>query len=46
MPVPRALPASPFLAMGEPSNCVATLEAAPGMFSRIAEIRPPEQEPM
>lgn len=31
---------------GAPSNWVATFEAAPGMLSRIAEISPPEQEPI
>ena len=45
-PVPRALPASPFLAMGEPSKQVAMEEEVPGMLMRMAEIRPPEIPPM
>lgn len=45
-PEPRALPASPLLAMGLPSKQVATEEGVPGMFSRMAEIRPPEMPPM
>ena len=44
--MPRALPASPLLAMGLPSKQVATEEGVPGMFSRMAEIRPPEMPPM
>ena len=45
-PVPRALAACPFSAMGRPSKQVATEEGVPGMFSRMAEIRPPEMPPM
>lgn len=46
MPYPRALPASPFFAMGCPSKQVAMDDAVPGMLSRMAEIRPPEIPPM
>ena len=46
MAIPRALPAWPFLAMGLPSKVVATEEGVPGMFSRMAEISPPEMPPM
>ncbi len=46
IPKPRAFIASPFFAMGWPSKVVAMEEAVPGMFSRIAEIRPPEIPPM
>ncbi|MPM57570.1 hypothetical protein SDC9_104392 [bioreactor metagenome] len=38
---PNALPAWPFLAMGEPSKQVAIELGVPGMLSRMAEIRPP-----
>jgi len=38
---PKALPAWPFLAMGEPSKQVAIELGVPGMLSRMAEIRPP-----
>ena len=31
--------------MGEPSKVVATEEGVPGIFSRMAEIRPPEVPP-
>ena len=45
IPTPRALPASPLSAMGPPSNTVAMEDAVPGIFSRMAEIRPPEMPP-
>lgn len=46
MPKPRARIPSPFFAMGYPSKVVAMEEAVPGIFSRIAEIRPPEIPPI
>ena len=45
MPTPNALPASPRSAIGAPSKVVATEEGVPGIFSRMAEIRPPEVPP-
>ncbi len=45
-PVPSAFPASPLSAIGFPSKQVATEEGVPGIFSRMAEIRPPEIPPM
>ena len=46
IPSPKAFIASPFFAIGYPSNVVAMEDAVPGMFSRIAEISPPEIPPM
>ena len=46
IPRPRAFIASPFFAIGCPSKQVAIEDAVPGMFSKIAEIRPPEIPPM
>ena len=45
MPMPMALPASPLSAIGPPSNTVAMEEGVPGIFSRMAEIRPPDMPP-
>jgi hypothetical protein len=44
-PKHKALPASPFLAMGYPSKTVATEEGVPGMPMRIPEIWPPANPP-
>ena len=38
---PKACPGSPFLAMGYPSNAVATAGGAPGALINIAVIDPP-----
>ena len=46
IPSPSALPALPCMAMGYPSNVVAIDAAVPGMFIKIAAIRPPEKPPM
>ena len=46
IPTPRAFIASPFFAIGCPSKQVAMEDAVPGIFSRIAEIRPPEIPPI
>lgn len=46
MPVPRALPASPRMAMGWPSKVVPKEAAVPGMFSKMALIRPPDTPPI
>ena len=46
MPTPRARPASPFSAMGPPSNTVEMEEGVPGIFKRMAEISPPEMPPI
>ena len=46
MPTPSAFPASPFKAIGRPSRQVAMEAGVPGIFSRIAEIRPPEIPPI
>ena len=46
MPIPKAFPACPFTAIGCPSNVVAMDDAVPGMLRRMAEIKPPEQDPM
>ena len=46
MPTPSALPASPFSAMGPPSKTVEMEDGVPGIFSKMAEIRPPEMPPM
>ena len=45
VPIPRALAASPFCAMGYPSNTVATDEGVPGIRMSIAAINPPEMPP-
>ena len=45
MPIPNAFPASPRLAIGDPSKQVATEEGVPGILIKIAEIRPPETPP-
>jgi len=45
MPMPKALPPSPFSAIGPPSKVVATEEGVPGIFNKIAEIRTPEVPP-
>ena len=39
---PRALPGSPFLAIGYPSRAVATAGGAPGALIKIAVIDPPK----
>ena len=39
---PRALPGSPFFAIGYPSRAVATAGGAPGALIRIAVIDPPK----
>ena len=44
-PMSSASPARPCFAMGEPSKVVAMEAGVPGIFSRIAEIKPPEMEP-
>lgn len=44
-PTPRALPASPFAAIGAPSKVVAMEDGVPGIFSRMAATRPPEMPP-
>ena len=41
-----ALPASPLSAMGPPSKTVEMEEGVPGIFSKTAEIQPPEIPPM
>ena len=46
VPMPRALPASPLSHIGCPSKHVATEAGVPGIFKRMAEIRPPEQLPI
>ena len=46
IPTPKAFPANPFLANGCPSRQVAMDAGVPGMFSRIAEISPPEIPPI
>ena len=46
MPMARALPAWPFLAMGWPSQQVATAEAEPGMPSSTEPMNAPEQPPI
>ena len=46
MPTPRAFPAWPFSASGRPSRQVAIEAGVPGIFSRMAEISPPEMPPM
>ena len=45
--VPRtsALEGWPALAMGAPSKQVTIEDGVPGIFSRMAEIRPPEIDP-
>ena len=45
-PTPSALTPSPFIIIGPPSKVVATDAGVPGIFSRIAEINPPEVPPM
>src|SRR5699024_5501953 len=44
-PKDRALPGSPFFAIGYPSNVVATAEGVPGIPKRQAVIKPPEFPP-
>ena len=46
MPSPSAFIASPFFAIGCPSKQVAIDDAVPGIFRRIAEIKPPEIPPI
>ncbi|MCY1543773.1 hypothetical protein D9M68_796040 [compost metagenome] len=46
MPMPRALMPSPLSIIGPPSKVVAMEAGVPGIFSRIAEIKPPEVAPM
>ena len=46
IPIPRAFPACPFAAIGCPSRQVAMEAGVPGIFSKIAEIRPPEIPPI
>ena len=45
MPTPSAFPASPLSAIGPPSNTVEMEDGVPGIFSRMAEISPPEIPP-
>ena len=44
-PAPRALPASPFSAIGPPSKTVVIEDGVPGILSKIALIMPPEIPP-
>ena len=44
-PTPKALPACPFIAIGRPSKQVAIEDGVPGMFSKIADIKPPDIPP-
>ncbi len=46
IPRPRAFPACPFSAIGWPSKVVAIDAAVPGIFIKIADIRPPENPPI
>ena len=46
MPIPSALTPWPCSMSGPPSNTVAMEEGVPGIFSKIAEISPPEVAPM
>ena len=43
--IPKALPASPFCAIGNPSNAVAAAGGAPGALINIAVIEPPKVPP-
>ena len=46
IPTPNARPASPFSAIGPPSNTVEIDEGVPGIFRSIAEMSPPDIPPM
>ena len=46
IPTPKAFIASPFKVKGYPSKHVATDEGVPGIWSRIAEISPPDTPPI
>ena len=43
--IPKALPACPFCANGNPSNAVAAAGGAPGALINIAVIDPPKVPP-
>ena len=45
MPSQIARPGSPFLAIGKPSNIVASEDGVPGMPSSVAVIKPPAEPP-
>ena len=46
MPIPRALPACPFLVMGKPSKQVAIADDDPGIPMSTAEMNVPETPPI